>query len=169
MRRTGTPTILSIENKESFFVAVNAAGITSAGISSQTAVETSDETATRETSIFSGFLYTGGYPGDGEERLITLVRNAGGTIRHFGDLDPEGLRIFEVVDRYCKGTATPYLMDRETYLAHTVHGYPLEDKTLRRLNGISHPLLTELKDEMLKTKKGVEQEVIPLADRLMRR
>jgi hypothetical protein len=143
----GAGAVLSIENKESFFVAAGAGVGSGPGTSA---------------GPFSGYLYTGGYPGPGEARVLTLVLEAGAEVYHFGDLDPEGLKIFETVDRLCGGTARPFLMDRRTYRAYAQYGYTLDRPNLSRLDTVIHPGFEELKEEMKRTGKGVEQEVIPL-------
>lgn len=135
----GKPAVLSVENKESFFVAVGT-----------------------ESGPFSGYLYTGGYPGPGEARFLSLAREAGAEVYHFGDLDPEGLKIFEAVDKLCEGSARPFLMDLPTYRSYAEYGYTLDRQNIHRLESVTHPCFRELKKEMKRTGKGVEQEVVPL-------
>jgi hypothetical protein len=145
------PAVLSVENKESFFVAVGAGAGAGAGTGSGT-----------ESGLFSGYLYTGGYPGPGEAQFLNLAREAGAEVYHFSDLDPEGLKIFEAVDRLCEETARPFLMDIPTYRSYAEYGYTLDRHSIHRLDSVTHPCFGELKKEMKRTGKGVEQEVIPL-------
>jgi hypothetical protein len=131
--------VLSIENKETFSV------FASAG------------------SGFDGLLYTGGHLNPAVSRTLALLAASHAQIFHFGDLDPDGLIIFEEVTR-AAGGARPYRMDAETYERYLPFGYGLTEVQLKRLDLVSFselpPDLGELKNLILEHKRGVEQEVI---------
>lgn len=129
------PRVLSIENKETFSV-FPAAG-----------------------SGFDGCLYTGGHLNPAVTKTLELFAASDAEIHHFGDLDPDGLIIFEEVAR-AAGGALPYRMDTVTYLRYLPFGYELTENQLKRLDLVSLSDLVDLKNLILEHKRGVEQEVI---------
>lgn len=136
--------VLSVENKETFY----------------TAVERLD------ASAFSCVVYTAGHRNAAVIALLERVRDSGGQLYHFGDLDPDGLQILIELRRALAVTVVPFAMDRDTYHRHAAFGYPLDSGRRERLARLLQPdsgLPAELVPtarEMLAAGVGVEQEVI---------
>ena len=133
------PAVLCIENKETFYVYASS----------------SEGPAAR----FDGFLYTGGHLNSAASAAVRILAASGAKIYHHGDLDPDGLIIFEETDA-AAGGAEPYGMDVPTYERYRPYGYPLSENRLKRLEMVTSPKLEDLKRAILIHGKGVEQEVI---------
>ncbi|MFP4563225.1 MAG: DUF2399 domain-containing protein [Spirochaetia bacterium] len=133
------PAVLCIENKETFYVYASSA----------------DGPAAR----FDGFLYTGGHLNTAASAAVRLLVSSGAEIYHHGDLDPDGLIIFEEIDS-AAGGAEPYGMDVPTYTRYLPYGYPLSENRLKRLDMVTSPKLADLRQAVRIHGKGVEQEVI---------
>jgi hypothetical protein len=99
--------VLSVENKESFYV-------------------TAENNRARTLSPrFGCVLYCGGHINPAVRDLIAVIAKARGRFSHFGDMDPDGLLIFQEVDAACGGGLEPFLMDAETHRRYLSFGYPL--------------------------------------------
>lgn len=136
-RNDGTSRVLTIENKETYY----------------TAVENLKEQ-------FQGFLYTGGYPNRAVITLLELVTKQDCTLYHFGDLDPEGLSIFLNIENTIGRKIHPFFMDAHTYRRYGEYGYPLKKSALEKCKTITDPRFLELTAEIARQGRGVEQEVI---------
>ena len=149
---------LSVENKETFYAA-----------------------AERTAAGFGCLVYTGGHPNPAVLTVLKRLQECGAGLYHFGDLDPDGLLIFTELARGVP--LEPFCMDVATFRRYRDHGYPLDDGRLQRLApllepdagasaggpatagspaGRLPPALLELAREILATRTGVEQEVVPL-------
>lgn len=133
--------VLSVENKETYYTACRAL-----------------------RGRFSAFVYTGGYPNGAVKGLLSLLSGLGGTLYHFGDLDPEGLYIFFEVEKSAGVKVGPFLMNGEVYGKYAEYGYPLNAAARTKLEGIRDPRFTGLREGMKRYGKGVEQEIIELLD-----
>ena len=82
---------------------------------------------------------------------------------HSGDMDFGGLRIFCFIRDNLFPDVRPLHMSAELYRRHLSSGYEMEPGALRDLERMSADLpeeLEELRQEMLKTGKGLEQEML---------
>lgn len=131
--------ILSIENKESFF------------------------SLPRMGLPFDGFVYTNGWPNSAVRQILDLLHKGGYNLYHAGDLDIEGLAILEYLHE-TYGTS-PFGMDLVTFERYRAFGRPLLNAEIR-----SHrfeiyisrlaPDLKTLAQEIVKSRIGIEQEII---------
>jgi hypothetical protein len=136
--KPAAPSFLVIENKETFSVLAESC------------------------AAFAGYVYTGGYPNRAALALLEKCAASDGRLRYFGDLDPEGLLIFEHIHR-CFPDMTPFLMDTAVYSHYLTFGYDLSDDALMKLDQVRYRGFTELVREMRIHKKGVEQEIVETA------
>lgn len=77
---------------------------------------------------------------------------------HSGDLDYGGIRIFEYIQKQIFPELKPLLMDVETYEKYEEYAAPIAKETLEKLKKTEVPALEELKEKLLATGKGIEQE-----------
>jgi hypothetical protein len=131
------PSVLSIENKETFYMATHVLA-----------------------QRFSGFLYTSGQVNTADQCLLKLLKTSGAVVSHFGDLDPGGLLIFSKISKVLDGKLELFLMDVATYNRYLPHGYPLTPGALKKLEIVNIPSLEPLKKIMQDNRKGIEQEII---------
>jgi hypothetical protein len=131
--------ILTIENKETFF------------------------SLWQMELPFGAYVYTNGWPNSAVRRVLELLHRQGHRLYHAGDVDPEGLAIYQYLqDHYgCR----PFGMDMATFERYRPYGRPLSDPELRsrrfekylsRLN----PPLQDLAQRIQESRIGIEQEVI---------
>jgi len=153
-----TPWILTVENKESFYVAV-------AAMRDGWADAPAGGTSTEARNPPSMVIYAPGHPGETVSALIALAGRSGAPIMHFGDLDPEGLLILQEVAARSGHPVRPFLMNLETYRRYRLFGRNLSDHSLSRLKEVTHPDLIPLAGEIRRCRVGVEQEVLPLSFR----
>ena len=140
--------VLTVENKETFFICAEkfVAG-----------------RGCRQEAGFDCVVYTGGYPNQ-SVRLFLRKPAALENVRfcHYGDLDPDGLLIFQHIEASVGVPVEPFFMDTETYLRYLAYGYPIDEATLAKLDGVVSPPLRELARLIRERKTGVEQEVIEI-------
>jgi hypothetical protein len=142
---TGAPGVLSVENKESFYVLAS---------------------LLREGSplgSIAAVTYCGGHPHSSYLALLERFRAAGVSIHHFGDLDPDGLFIFAELQSGLAVDVQPYHMDVATLRSHLSFGLaPPEPRLalLRSSLATLPPQIRALATEILAHGRGVEQEVI---------
>jgi hypothetical protein len=152
------PSVLTIENKETFFTL--AAAIYTAGAA-----------YTKYTCL----LYVGGYPNRAVRGLVRVLAKSGFAFYHSGDLDPDGILILQelqdiinvsIVNTGTAGqTVTPVYMDASTFDRYLEHGRKLESSMLQRINLIKAetralPGIAELIKKIEESRKGIEQEII---------
>ncbi|MFW6362003.1 MAG: Wadjet anti-phage system protein JetD domain-containing protein [Spirochaetota bacterium] len=109
---------------------------------------------------FAGLVYGGGHLNPAAAKLLRLVEQSGLEMYYFGDLDPDGLLIFQQAGSFLKGQLIPWHMDAETYQSYVRFGYPLSDGSVARLSQLHEPRLSELSSLIQQFGRGVEQEVI---------
>ncbi len=136
----GNEQILLLENKESYYT----------------------QLFSQKHSPFSGYLYLGGFPNAADTALIELLSQSGVNLFIFCDLDPSGLLIAQQVIRQCTAPVTPCHMDVSTYEHYLAYGYQLQDSELNKLSSLEEPRLQDIAALMLKSKRGIEQEIIPV-------
>ncbi len=75
-------------------------------------------------------VYSGGYPNAAVCRLLQLLHEAGASCRHWGDTDPDGLRIAAHINRYIETTL--YRGDTREILRHSNDLKPLKTEQTKR-------------------------------------
>lgn len=136
------PAVLSVENKETFHV-----------------------TASAPPADAAALVYTAGHPNPAVIALLRLLAAAGASLRHYGDLDPDGILILTEIESALGATVEPYLMSAEIHRRYASFGYRLEKTQLSRLARAvtDNPDLGGLVSEIVRTGVGVEQEIIDVA------
>jgi hypothetical protein len=109
---------------------------------------------------FAGLVYGGGHLNPAAAKLLQVVEQSGLEMYYFGDLDPDGLLIFQQARSLLKGQLIPWHMDAETYQSNVRFGYPLSEGSVARLSQLHEPRLSELSSLIQQYGRGVEQEVI---------
>ena len=112
---------------------------------------------------FSLTLYGAGHPNTAVQKTLKLLSAARLDLYYFGDLDPEGLLIFQEFKDLCDGRLTPWMMNLQVFERHSPHGFPCTDGQLKRLGYLNPAILPNLAAAIRETCIGVEQEVIDLA------
>ena len=131
--------LLTVENKESFAVVARALATGRAD--------------------YAALLYSGGHPNRAVQLLLSAAAGAAESVRHFGDMDPEGLLIYQEIAAAAP-QLRPYLMDVATYRRYLDYGRPLSRTETALLNRVTRPELAELVAEMRLRRIAVEQEVV---------
>ena len=109
---------------------------------------------------FAGVVYGGGHLNPAAAKLLQLVEKSDLKVYYFGDLDPDGLLIFQQAENLLKGQVIPWHMDTATYYQYVRFGYPLSTGSVARLSQVHDPRLIELSNQIQEHGRGVEQEVI---------
>jgi hypothetical protein len=148
---TGSPWVLSVENKESFYAACDAARAAWSAPRSAPA------------SPPSALLFTAGHPGPAIARAAALLGKTAAATLHFGDMDPDGLLILEELERSSGVSVRPFSMDVDTFQRYAAFGRPLSRQSRDRLRHLTHPELQALAKTLEERGIGVEQEVIPVS------
>ncbi len=129
------PDVLSVENKETFYT-----------LSSK--------------NEFSVYIYCGGYPNRADRALLECLSDSNAEIYHAGDLDPDGLLIFQEIDCMIEGRLKPFFMNEAVYSKYLSFGYELSPAVLKKLSSVNSAKLSELASTIGKKEIGVEQEII---------
>lgn len=130
------PKILSVENKETFHV------------------------LSKEIGHFDLYVYCGGRLNNADKLIFKILKRNNYEFHHSGDLDPDGLKIFDEIDVLLNGELKPYKMDIDIYNKYLEFGYQLSDGALKNFNKFTNNKLEELASGILKSGKGIEQEII---------
>jgi hypothetical protein len=138
--KDGMPSVLTIENKETFYALAN-------------------------SQKYSCLLYTGGYPSRAVNILVQVLSNSGFSFFHAGDVDPDGILILQDLYKNAKKEITPVCMDAETFNKYRKHGRKLEKSMLNNIRLISDTVrsikgIHELLLLIESTGIGIEQELI---------
>jgi len=142
-------TVLTIENKETFF-----------------ALGSPQKSGTSENfSRYDCFLYIGGYPNRAAAALIKTIASSGFTFHHAGDLDPDGILILQHIQDIAERPVTPIRMDAATFDKYCAWARPLIKSMLRQTEKIREetraiPQIAGLLRRIEETGLGVEQEII---------
>jgi hypothetical protein len=136
--KTGLNKVLCIENKETFYIARH---------------------TLRE---FSGFVYTAGHANTAVQVLLDVIKKSGAELFHFGDMDPDGLLIFQELHKLSGGILKPYMMNEEIYKEYLKYGYSLKKNSLARLELVKTDVILPLAELIKKNRIGIEQEILPL-------
>jgi hypothetical protein len=142
-------TVLTIENKETFYALANP----------------QKHNASEKISRYDCFLYTGGYPNRAVAALIKILAASGFSFYHAGDLDPDGVLILQHVQDIAGKPVAPLRMDAATFDQYREWGRKLTKPMLRQIEKIrpetkTIPGLADLLRRIEETGLGVEQEII---------
>ncbi|MDR2343588.1 MAG: DUF2220 domain-containing protein [Spirochaetaceae bacterium] len=139
-KKTDVPSVLTIENKETFYALAN-------------------------SKIYSCVLYTGGYPSRAVTTLMQIFSVSGFDFFHAGDVDPDGILIMQELQKCVTKTIIPVCMNTATFHKYRKHGRKLKqsminnirfiDDKIRSIDGIQD-LITLIES----TNLGIEQEFI---------
>ncbi|MDR3166940.1 MAG: DUF2220 family protein [Treponema sp.] len=138
---TGEATLLTIENKETFFA------------------------LSEFLPGYSCFLYTGGHPNRAVRALVSLLAESGFRFSHAGDLDPDGILILQELSEIAGKPIRPLRMDAATFDRYLEYGRKLEPSTVKRTALINEetrsiPGMAKLIRRIEERETGVEQEII---------
>ncbi|MDR3302858.1 MAG: DUF2220 domain-containing protein [Treponema sp.] len=141
------PRALMVENKETFYALAT----------NLTAVEC--------------LVYVGGYPNGAVRAFLSLLAAADFTLYHAGDLDIDGIRIFQDVARYAGKPVTPLRMDVATFDEYAHCGRKLEKSMLQNMHLIDPSIrsmagIEELIARIESSGLGIEQEIIDYTEAL---
>jgi hypothetical protein len=109
---------------------------------------------------FDGLMYGGGHLNPATTALIQRAERSGIELHYFGDLDPDGLLIFQEAEKVLAGPLRPWHMDVETYLRYVDYGYPLSEGSIARLRLLRSGHFDDLAPLIESHGLGVEQELI---------
>jgi hypothetical protein len=142
-------TVLTIENKETFFALGSPKG----------------NAESEKLSRYDCFLYTGGYPNRAAAALIKILASSGFAFHHAGDLDPDGILILQHIQEIAERPVTPIRMDAVTFDQYKAWARPLTKSTLRQTEKIREetraiPEIAGLLRRIEETSLGVEQEIV---------
>jgi hypothetical protein len=147
-RVANPPSVLMIENKETFYVLA-------------------EKDIFHFGRTYDVLLYIGGHPNRAAGAMVSVLAASGFAFYHSGDLDVEGILILQELAAIAGKPVTPAAMDAETFDRYGAYGRKLETSMLRRASLISEatrrlPGIAGLIRRIEATGLGVEQEIIDL-------
>ena len=92
------------------------------------------------------------------KKLQRVIEGKDVEVFHSGDMDYGGIRIFEYIQKHIFPGIKPLQMDVETYEKYEEYAKTISKETMEKLEKVNVPLLEELKEKLLETGKGIEQE-----------
>lgn len=108
------------------------------------------------------YIFSHGYFSPKERGFLKKLRDILGTegvsYRHTGDLDYGGIRIYQYIKSKIFPELKPYMMDEETFHKYQEYAEPLTQEALRKLEKMEAGELSGLKEKLLVTGTGIEQE-----------
>ena len=108
------------------------------------------------------YIYSHGYFSPLEKEFLQKLTRAlyGKDVEyyHTGDLDYGGMRIFDYIRKNIFPELKPLLMDVATYNKYEEFAQPISKETLEKIREMDDPVFAELRERILETGKGVEQE-----------
>lgn len=134
--KASNPQVLSIENKETFYV------------------------MSEQSSNFDFYIYCSGRINSSDKLIFEILDTNDYEFYHSGDIDPDGLKIFNDIDNQLGGKLKPFKMDVKTYNRYLQHGYKLSEGALKYFERYNNSKLKDLAGEILISGQGVEQEII---------
>jgi hypothetical protein len=137
-----TPSVLMVENKETFYTL-----------------------AAAMLPRYNAILYTAGHPNRAVRALVGVLADSGFAFYHAGDLDIDGILILQELTAMAGKPVKPVKMDSKTFEQYRRYGRSLETSMLRRAALVNEetrkiPEITELVNLIEETGIGVEQEII---------
>ena len=154
-RQDSEKTVLTIENKETFYA-----------LGSPQMLERKELSRNQKNILtYDCFLYAGGYSNRATAAIVKVLVSSGFSFYHAGDLDPDGILILQHIQDIAGKQVTPVRMDAETFDQYCAWGKPLAKNTLKQIGKIKDgtKAITELAgliQRMEETALGVEQEII---------
>jgi hypothetical protein len=150
---------LSVENKENFHAFAHALERDAPDYADARQPSPAGESGGSPSFIVA----TGGRPNRAVRAILSLLAAGSWSVRHAGDLDPDGIAILGEVHGICG--ATPLMMDAATFDAYAAFARPLPPSILRRLAYLdekvrSLPGIEALARRIGETGLSVEQEII---------
>jgi hypothetical protein len=159
MAGTAAPSVLSIENKETFYAL--------AGRQSGAFLQDGERAFPPEALApdYDCLIYTGGHPNRAVAALVSVLAESGFVFYHAGDLDPDGILIMQELAKIARRSITPVGMDQRIFDQYLYCGRRLDSSMLRRTLLIhdstrSVPGIGELINRIEETGMGIEQEII---------
>jgi hypothetical protein len=139
-KKPKSPSVLTIENKETFYALAN-------------------------SKSYSCVLYTGGYPSRAVTTLMQIFSISGFDFFHAGDVDPDGILILQDLQKCVEKTIIPVCMDTATFYKYRKHGRKLEPSMINNIRFISDETrsfegMQDLISLIESTNMGIEQEFI---------
>ncbi|MDR2617951.1 MAG: DUF2399 domain-containing protein [Treponema sp.] len=143
------PLVLTVENKETFYIFT----------------DIQKRHNNKHLSKYDCFLYIGGYPNQAATAMIRVLAASGFVFHHAGDLDPDGLLIFQSIADIAARPVTPVHMNAAVFDRYLPWARQLTPTMVRQLVKIREdtravPGLSELLHRIEETRRGVEQEII---------
>lgn len=102
-------------------------------------------------------ICTSGQPSLTAQKLIELLVKGNNRIFYSGDIDPEGLGICDRLWKKYPNNITPWLMDKNDYLA-SISNEKVSNQRLSLLDRIENPILKETSILLKENKKAAYQE-----------
>ena len=102
-------------------------------------------------------ICTSGQPSLTAQKLIELLVKGNNRIFYSGDIDPEGLGICDRLWKKYPNNITPWLMDKNDYLA-SISNEEVSNQRLGLLDKIENPILKETSILLKENKKAAYQE-----------
>lgn len=136
-------TVVSIENKTTFYTVVN-----------------------KYKKDYDGFIHTGRGIHSGLRHLLDVFRRSDIRLYHSGNLTPSGIRLFGDIRTIMGDGVFPLYMDGETYRRNSKNGVPLEEAELGQLSALEVPELEDTISEMKHRRVGIDQEALRLASKI---
>lgn len=102
-------------------------------------------------------ICTSGQPSLTAQKLIELLVKGNNRIFYSGDIDPEGLGICDRLWKKYPNNITPWLMDKNDYLA-SISNEEVSNQRLTLLDKIENPILKETSILLKENKKAAYQE-----------
>jgi len=142
-------TVLTIENKETFFALGSPR----------------NNGECENVSRYDCFLYVGGYPNRAAATLIKILSASGFAFFHAGDLDPDGILILQNIGDIAQKPVSPVRMDADTFDKYRPWARTLGKPMLQQIKKIrgetsAIPEIAGLLRRIGETGLGVEQEII---------
>ncbi|MDR1566639.1 MAG: DUF2220 family protein [Treponema sp.] len=147
------PLVLTIENKETFYIFA----------------DIQNRRNNKHLARYDCFLYIGGYPNQAAAAMIRVLAASGFVFHHAGDLDPDGIFIFQSIADIAEKPVIPVHMNAAVFDRYLSWARPLTQTMIRKLeriraDTIAVPGLSELLRRIKETRRGVEQEIIDYRD-----
>lgn len=105
----------------------------------------------------TALICTSGQPSLTAQKLIELLVKGNNRIFYSGDIDPEGLGICDRLWKKYPNNITPWLMDKNDYLA-SISNEEVSNQRLGLLDKIENPVLKETSILLKENKKAAYQE-----------
>lgn len=105
----------------------------------------------------TALICTSGQPSLTAQKLIELLVKENNRIFYSGDIDPEGLGICDRLWKKYPNNITPWLMDKNDYLA-SISNEDVSSQRLTLLDKIENPILKETSILLKENKKAAYQE-----------